>query len=123
MFLLFSSFIMFRYEMELFGLICSFMIFISYSLATTSFNSSEKDEKLLTLAKMGGDLTVFFHPYVVVCEVFLMSLEKVNCRHESAWIISIHSFFWLFTIIDISRLFRFFFLPLISFWGIHVCLL
>jgi len=45
-FLLFNSFIMFMYAMELFGwiLICSFMIFISYSEATF-FSCYDNDKK------------------------------------------------------------------------------
>jgi len=60
--LAFCSFTMFTCAMEFFFwiLIRSFIIFISYSSAVTSFSSCDNDEKLLILAtKMDGGLAMF----------------------------------------------------------------
>jgi len=89
-FLLFSSFTnsftMLTYAMELLGwiLICSFMIFISYSSKTTSFSCYDNDEKLLILTtKMDKSLTVFS---LCCCSRrrIPLWLERISCRQGFA---------------------------------------
>jgi hypothetical protein len=54
------------------------MIFISYSSTTTFFNSYDNDEKLLTVMKMSGSLTVF---YTVTLVVALSSSPQIHRKN------------------------------------------
>jgi len=119
MFLLFNSFTMFMYAMELFSwiLICSCMIFISYSEATF-FSCYDNDKKLLTLiTEMGGSLTVFS------ILMLLFSSSSFSSSPSKELIIDTGLLNWYLFIfcclrgIDISSLFWFLFLLLTSIHG------
>jgi len=77
-FLLYNSFIMFTYAMELFRwiLICSFMIFISYLLVATSFSSCNNEKLLILVTKMGGSLIVFSLMLLFLLSSFFSSSSK-----------------------------------------------
>jgi len=112
------------YAIELFdwNLICSFMIFISYSPAI-SFNSCKSDEKLSILAtKMDGSLAIF-----LILILVLVSSSSSSCASKELVIGTdllgcYLVIFGCFRGVDISALFLFLFLPLTSFYETSIFL-
>jgi len=86
-FLLSNSFIMFTYAMKLFDwiLICSFMIFISYSLRRLPLVVVITMKNYWFWQQRGWGFNCIFHSYVVlVIELLLESLEGIGCGHGFA---------------------------------------
>jgi len=107
--------------MELFHwiLICSFMIFISYSPIASVFNSCERDAKLsILVTKMDEDLATFsIHTLVRTSSSSSSSPSKLALGTGLfSWYLFTFGCLWD---VDISRLFRFLFFP----WDVLICLL